>query len=337
MKKNFCIAAIVVAISEYISFLIFSNYSIIISSAILCIFTGLLINNFKIRNFENINEILTKKFLKIGVALIGIKISFFELYNYASISVFIILINFLLVFVLIKILNSIFNLNKGMTNLLGIGSSVCGITAIMAASSVMSNKKNDITCAVAVITLIGTLSVFFSPFFANLIFEQEQIKAGIFLGATIHDTSQVIAASTIFQNIYDNTQSFNATISTKLVRNSFLVILIPLLTLYYSSQKQKDKLKFFNLLPPFIIFFILLAIIRSAVDATIDANILSDWEKLVGFFSMVSKYLILFALFGLGSSISIKDLSRFGFKPFLIGFCISVILISSTTIYLKLI
>ena len=336
MKKNFLIATFVVAIAEYISVLL-SNYSIIISSAIICILAGLLINHFQISNFENINNILTKNFLKIGVALIGIKISFFEFYNYASISFFIIILNFVLIFILIKVLNSFLNLNKGTINLLGIGSAVCGITAIMAASSVMNNKKNDITCAVAVITLIGTLSVFFSPFFANLIFEQEQIKAGILLGATIHDTSQVTAAGTIFQNIYGDNQSFNSTISTKLVRNSFLIILIPLLAFYYSSQEQKNKLKFFNLLPPFIIFFMLLAVFRSVVDATIEVSMLSNWEKIVSFVSTVSKYLILFALFGLGSSISINDLKGFGFKPFLVGFCISVVLIVSTTIYLKLI
>ena len=336
MKKNFLIATFVVAIAEYISVLL-SNYSIIISSAIICILAGLLINHFQISNFENINEILTKNFLKIGVALIGIKISFFEFYNYASISFFIIILNFVLIFILIKVLNSFLNLNKGTINLLGIGSAVCGITAIMAASSVMNNKKNDIACAVAVITLIGTLSVFFSPFFANLIFEQEQIKAGILLGATIHDTSQVTAAGTIFQNIYGDAQSFNSTISTKLLRNSFLIILIPLLAFYFSSQEQKNKLKFFNLLPPFIIFFMLLAVFRSIVDATIEVSMLSNWEKIVSFVSTVSKYLILFALFGLGSSISINDLKGFGFKPFLVGFCISVVLIVSTTIYLKLI
>ena len=336
MKKNFLIATFVVAIAEYISVLL-SNYSIIISSAIICILAGLLINHFQIINFENINNILTKNFLKIGVALIGIKISFFEFYNYASISFFIIVLNFVLIFILIKVLNSFLDSNKGIINLLGIGSAVCGITAIMAASSVMNNKKNDITCAVAVITLIGTLSVFFSPFFANLIFEQEQIKAGILLGATIHDTSQVTAAGTIFQNIYGDAQSFNSTISTKLLRNSFLIILIPLLAFYFSSQEQKNKLKFFNLLPPFIIFFMLLAVFRSIVDATIEVSMLSNWEKIVSFVSTVSKYLILFALFGLGSSISINDLKGFGFKPFLVGFCISVVLIVSTTIYLKLI
>lgn len=336
MKKNFLIATFVVAIAEYISILL-SNYSVVISSAIVCILAGLLINHFQISNFENINNILTKNFLKIGVALIGIKISFFEFYNYASISFFIIILNFVLIFILIKVLNSFLNSNKGMINLLGIGSAVCGITAIIAASSVMNNKKNDITCAVAVITLIGTLSVFFSPFFANLIFEQEQIKAGILLGATIHDTSQVTAAATIFQNIYGDAQSFNSTISTKLLRNSFLIILIPLLAFYFSSQEQKNKLKFFNLLPPFIIFFMLLAVFRSIVDATIEVSMLSNWEKIVSFVSTVSKYLILFALFGLGSSISINDLKGFGFKPFLVGFCISVVLIVSTTIYLKLI
>ena len=96
MKKNFLIATFVVAIAEYISVLL-SNYSIVISSAIICILVGLLINHFQISNFVNINNILTKNFLKIGIALIGIKISFFEFYNYASISFFIIVLNFVLI------------------------------------------------------------------------------------------------------------------------------------------------------------------------------------------------------------------------------------------------
>ncbi len=53
--------------------------------------------------------------------------------------------------------------------------------------------------------------------------------------------------------------------------------------------------------------------------------------------SIISKYFILLALLGLGLSISITNLKSFGVKPFVVGFCISMILICSTTIYLKLI
>jgi uncharacterized integral membrane protein (TIGR00698 family) len=336
MKKNFIIAIFVVAISEYVSYLL-SGYSIIISSALFCILSGLIFNHFKINDFKNINQILVKNFLKIGVALIGIRLSFFEFYNYASISFFIILINFLIIFIFIKTLSSFSHLNKPLLNLMAIGSSVCGITAIMASSSVMNNKKSDIGCAVAVITLIGTLSVFILPYLSNLIFEQDHIKSGILLGATIHDTSQVTAAGTIYQNSFESSEAFNATISTKLVRNSFLIILIPLLTFSYpSNKKDKNKKNFFNLLPPFIIIFIFLAIFRSTGDTFVTDQFMTGWKMLIKTTSMVSKYFILLALFGLGSSISFAELKGFGYKPFLIGFCISVILVLSTTIYLKL-
>ena len=338
MKKNFIIAILVVAISEYVSYLL-SGYSIIISSALFCILSGLVFNHFKISDFKSINQILVKHFLKIGVALIGIRLSFFEFYNYASISFFIILINFLIIFIFIKALSSFSDLNKPLLNLIAIGSSVCGITAIMASSSVMNNKKSDIGCAVAVITLIGTLSVFISPYLANFIFDQDHIKSGILLGTTIHDTSQVTAAGTIYQNTFESSEAFNATISTKLVRNSFLIILIPLLTISYPSnknKKDKNKNNFFNLLPPFIITFILLAIFRSVGDTFITDQFMTGWEMLIKITSMVSKYFILLALFGLGSSISFAELKGFGYKPFIIGFCISVILFLSTTIYLKL-
>ena len=337
MIKNFLIAALVVATLEFLSSILADN-SIIISSAILCILIGLGINHFKIVNFDNIKEKLTNVFLKIGIALVGIQLSFFEFYAYGKISIFIILINFLIVFIIIKLFSQFSNLKSSLINLLAIGSSVCGITAIMASSTIIKNNKNEIGCAVAVVTLVGTLSVFISPYLAGLIFDQDHIKSGIFLGATIHDTSQVVAAGKIYQNTFNSVDAFNSTISTKLIRNSFLLIIIPLLAFCYPLKKNdNDKTNYSNLLPSFIIFFIFFAVIRSLGDIFIPVNLLGNWEAMINGASIISKYFILLALLGLGLSISITNFKSFGIKPFIVGFCISVILICSTTIYLKLI
>ena len=334
MIKNFIIAILIVAISEFIS-LILSKQSIVISSAIICILFGLIINQFKIINLNNINQILTRNFLKIGVALIGIQLSIYEFYSYGSISILIIIINFLLIFLSLKIIYLFYNSEKSLLNLLAIGSSVCGITAIMASIAIIKNNKKEISCAVAVITLVGTLSVFISPYFSHLIFEQNHIRSGIFLGTTIHDTSQVVAAGKIYQNSFNSLEAFNASISTKLIRNSFLIILIPLLAFSYAFKTRKAyRANFFNLLPPFIIIFIFLAIFRSLGDTYFPITI---WQQLIEIASVISKYFILLALFGLGSNISFQDLKAFGLKPFIIGFCFSMILICSTIIYLKLI
>ena len=101
MIKNFLIAALVVATLEFLSSILADN-SIIISSAILCILIGLGINHFKIINFDNIREKLTNIFLKIGIALVGFKLSFFEFYPYGKISILIFLIIFLIVFILLN-------------------------------------------------------------------------------------------------------------------------------------------------------------------------------------------------------------------------------------------
>ena len=68
-------------------------------------------------------------------------LSFFEFYAYGKISIFIILINFLIVFIIIKLFSQFSNLKSSLINLLAIGSSVCGITAIMASTTIIKNNK----------------------------------------------------------------------------------------------------------------------------------------------------------------------------------------------------
>ena len=73
------------------------------------------------------------------------------------------------------------------------------------------------------------------------IFDGNDINAGIFLGAAIHDTAQVSAAGLIYQETFSSPVALEASMTTKLLRNSFLIILIPLLTYFYDRKKTNNK------------------------------------------------------------------------------------------------
>ena len=66
------------------------------------------------------------------------------------------------------------------------------------------------------------------PYFANFYFEGNSLFAGLFLGTAIHETSQVAAAGLIYEQQFNSPETLNIATVTKLIRNTFLIVMIPL-------------------------------------------------------------------------------------------------------------
>ena len=80
-----------------------------------------------------------------------------------------------------------------MAYLISVGSTVCGTTAIMAMAPVISAKKNEVSYAIANITVFGIISMLVYPYFANFYFNGESLFIGLFLDTDIHETDHVAA------------------------------------------------------------------------------------------------------------------------------------------------
>ena len=70
----------------------------------------------------------------------------------------------------------------------------------------------------------------------NYYFDLTPDLAGAFLGTAIHDTAQVSAAGVIYSEMYNSPEALNSAMTTKLLRNSFLIILIPLIAYLYNKD-----------------------------------------------------------------------------------------------------
>ena len=103
-------------------------------------------------------------------------------------SFFLIILNIILIFLIIYIFGNYFNLSKNLSYLIGMGTAICGVTAIIATSSIINPKKNEISYAVSIVTIFGLITVLTYPYISELLFKNDDILAGIFLGASIHDT-----------------------------------------------------------------------------------------------------------------------------------------------------
>ena len=327
-----------VVFAKILSEIFFLN-NILLSSAFISIILGLLAGNFikKNKQIQWFANFSLKSILRIGIAFLGIGLSITQLIEYGTISFFLIIINIILVFIIVFYLCKLFKIQKSLGYLIAMGTSICGVTAIIAASSIIKADKNETSYAIAIVTLFGMITVFTYPYLANYLFKDFPELAGVFIGTSINDTAQVSAAGYIYSENYNSESTLNASMTTKLLRNSFLVFLIPLIA-YISSQNDtvsvKGSLKKF--FPLFVLGFICFSLMRSLGDLFIlDSNYVFYWEKLINIIKISSNYCILLAMVSLGAQTNIKELIKLGFKPLLIGFTASISIGIISIIFLK--
>ncbi len=317
---------------------ILKEISIYISTPFICILIGCIINNFYNVNVSNqeIFKFFVDKVLKFVIAILGLRLSIQEIYIYGSDSIFIIIINIILTFLIVVYLCKILKVNKKLGQLIFMGTSICGVTAIIATSSLIKPKKSHITSAVSTITLFGMISLIFYPYLVNLLFPLYPQISGIFLGLSINDTAQVTAAGMIYQENFDSKEALNAAITTKLLRNSFLIILIPMIAFFYKYKTNGNiSNSFINFIPLFVIGFISFSFIRTIGDIYLIGEYYLYWNNFINFSNTLSNFLLLTAMTALGLQTNLKDICEVGFKPVIIGFLATVLIAISSVLLLS--
>ena len=298
----------------------------VIPVSLLCLIIGLIIGNLVSlpSSWVRGTSYIKKNILQIAIVFLGLKISLAQVFEVGLSSLALIMSVFLLVFVLGVILQRIFFREKDLITLIGIGTAICGVTAIMASSSVLKSKEQDVAIAVLIVVLWGSIGVFTYPFFVEWFFSSE-ISKGLFLGVGIHDTSQVLAASLIHFDINGNSIVLETATLTKLIRNLFLALLIPYLAvkIHSNSFGQTGLLKqVSNNIPSFVYGFIFFIFIRTIGDQILVSS--SIWDQILAWNHQLVSALFGFALIALGLSIKIKELKNLSTSSIVIGLMFSL-------------
>ena len=310
-----------------------------ISTAMIAILLGMFFGNvFQIReSFLRGLDFTQKYILKLGIICLGIQLKPFEFLEFGAIAIPLIIICIISVLIVIKLLIKKLKIPTRMAYLISIGSTVCGTTAIMATAPVIGAKKNEVSYAIANITLFGILSMLIYPYFANFYFESEPLLIGLFLGTSIHETSQVAAAGLIYDQQFNSPETLNIATVTKLIRNTFLVIMIPLFAFLYNRGKTTEKkYSIIDIFPYFVLGFVAMIIIRNLGDLMYSNNY--KWLVTIEGIKLSSKIFLTMAMAAIGLSTNLKEIKNMGYKPFVVGFIgmATVGLVSITTIELYL-
>ena len=219
--------------------------------------------------------------------------------------------------------------------LIAVGSSICGVSAIVATAPAIDAEEEEVAYAVAVITVFGIAATLLYPYLAHWLFAGDPVRSGLFLGTAIHDTSQVTGAGLVYADLFAAPQALDVATVTKLMRNVFLILVVPLMALRYArtstSQDSENKINVRTLIPFFIVGFLALAAVRTLGDAGLAATgrawwmwDAATWQGLHGTLKQWAVNFLAVALAGVGLSTRFSAFKGLGIKPFLVGLIAAV-------------
>ena len=327
-------------INNVLAIEIFNTPKSPISTVLIAILLGILMGNaFTPRPGMMIGLDFTQQYiLKLGIIFLGIRLSFADLIKFGSIAIPLVIFCIVGVLILIKLLIKKVPISSKMSYLIAIGTSVCGATAIVATAPVINAKKTEVAYAIANITLFGVIAMLVYPYFAEWYFDNNSIEAGLFLGTSIHETSQVAAAGLIYDQQFNNPETLDVATVTKLIRNTFLVILIPLFAfLYNRGEIREQKYSIFNIFPYFVLGFIGMIIVRNLGDQffSIENNNFYIWSKFIEYLKILATVFLTMAMAAVGISINLSELKSMGYKPFIVGLIAAVTVGIISLVYIE--
>lgn len=166
-----------------------------LSPLMLAIVLGFILGNLRVwpAQFKPGLTFALKKLLRLGIILLGFKISLSQVLGLGWQPLLILLITVPTCFGLTVWLGRILRLSPSLALLLASGTSICGASAIVATDAVIEAEEQDVAYAVAGITLFGTLAMLLYPLL-QLILQLSPVHYGLWIGASVHEVAQVVAA-----------------------------------------------------------------------------------------------------------------------------------------------
>ncbi len=263
----------------------------------------------------------SKTILQTAVVLLGFGMNLGVIFQTGKQSLPIIICTITTSLFIAWILQKVLKVPANTSILVGVGSSICGGSAIAATAPVIDADDDEIAQSIAVIFFFNVLAAIFFPLLGKVIgFDTLHGEAfGIFAGTAINDTSSVTAAASTWDSMWKlGSETLNKAVTVKLTR-TLAIIPITLGLLWIRTKKnvkeetQATKFSLKRAFPMFIFYFIVAAIITTVcVHMGVDAEVFQPMKEL-------SKFMIIMAMAAIGLNSNVIQLIRTGGKPIIVG------------------
>ena len=263
-----------------------------------------------------------KKILQYAVILLGFGLNLSVILDTGKQSLPIIICTIATSLILAYFLSKVMHIPARIATLVGVGSSICGGSAIAATAPVIDADDEEVAQAISVIFFFNVLAAVIFPHFGNFLgFDQTSGEAfGIFAGTAINDTSSVTAAASTWDNMFAlGSATLDKAVTVKLTR-TLAIIPITLVLALYRTKKEKSSsgssVSLKKIFPFFIIYFIVASIIT-----TVATNVFGISAEFFAPIKELSKFFIVVAMAAIGLNTNIVKLVKTGGKPIILGLC----------------
>lgn len=269
--------------------------------------------------------------LRFGLALVGLRLTLLGLGSLGLRALPVVAGCLAVAWLVIPRIARAFGLRGSLVTLLTVGTSVCGCTAIMAVAPVIRARVEETGYAVTIVVMVGLAGMLLYPSLAHVLFTADPRAAGIFLGSSIHDTSQVMGAALLYSGQYQAPEALDAATVTKLLRNLTLVVVVPALALLQARKGVADdgvsRKSSATRVPGFVVAFVLLAGVRSLGDAFsggMPGFAAQIWTPGLVMANQVSELLLTIGMAAVGLTVELRQLRSVGWRPLAAGVAAAV-------------
>jgi uncharacterized integral membrane protein (TIGR00698 family) len=248
-------------------------------------------------------------FLKLGIVLLGVRFLLGDVLKLGGISLVAVALELTISIVLMTWLGNAFKLTPKLTSLLAIGSSICGVSAIIAAKGAINAKDEDASFAIAAILALGAIGLFAFPVIGHLLGMSDHAY-GLWAGLAIDNTAEATAAGNLWSE-----QAGKIAVLAKTTRNATIGFVVLAYAIYWATrgeaQTVENKAQFlWQKFPKFVLGFVIVSLLATlgafSKEQAADIANLSRWA-----------FLLTFA--GVGLSTDFREMKKQGLYPFLVG------------------
>ena len=268
------------------------------------------------------SKVAVKYVLGFGIILLGLRLNLHAVAGIGSEAIGLVVMAMALTCGFAVVLGRRLRTERRIAILIGIGSSVCGASAIAATAPVVKANERELSFAIATITLFGTLAVFVFPLVGHAL-DLDVLTFGLWAGTAVGDTAQTIATSAAYDTV-----GRDVAVVVKLLRTVLLAPLLLLVAWSWSRTEDRSlgsaqaaRRGIRNAVPFFVVGFVALAAIRTL--GYVDAETVVDLEPL-------TRACFLVALAGLGLQTRFGDIRAAGPRPFVLALATWAVLASAT-------
>ncbi|CAD0127188.1 YeiH family protein [Streptococcus thermophilus] len=286
----------------------------IIGGPVIGLFIGLLLANLLINQERFIigMQFTSKKVLQYAVVLLGFVLNLSQVFNVGLTSLPIILTTIATALITAYVIHKLFKLDSEIVTLVGVGSSICGGSAIAATAPVIKAKDESIATAISVIFFFNILAALLFPHLGSWLGLSNQGFA-IFAGTAVNDTSSVTATASSWDSLHGTSILEQATI-VKLTRTLAIIPITLVLSIWQSKKDNtKERFSLIKAIPNFILWFLLASLITTvAMSMGVPAAIFAPLKDL-------SKFMIIMAMTAIGYQTNLKKIITKGGSALLVG------------------